>query len=189
MKAVGKKKIAVVEELHRSARRNFKRRRTIIKGYHDLFQADLAEFIPYAKVNKGYKYILIVIDCFSKFVWARPLKTKTGEEVTKAFNTILQGNTAAVPAVAPRNLQTDHGKEFYNTHFAKLASKHNINHYSTYSVVKAAIVERVIRTLKHKLYKTFSLRGNYKWVDILQDTVTSYNNTKHHETGRCATAH
>lgn len=171
------KKLTVVEELHRYARKNFKRRRTVIKGYRDLFQADLIEFIPYARLNRGYKYVLIAIDCFSKFVWAKPLKTKNGKEVTNAMKIILQ------TGLYPRNLQTDHGKEFYNKHFAKLMRKHDINHYSTYSTIKAAIVERVIRTIKHKLYKAFSFRGKYKWFDILQSTVTSYNNTKHRTIG------
>jgi len=138
----------VVNELHKPARKNFKRRRITIKGLDDLWQADLAEMGNYAKDNKNFKYLLVVIDCFSKFLWAKPLKNKTGPEVTNAMIAIFNESKRSCI-----NLNTDQGTEFYNVHFKKLMQKHNINHYSTFTVKKAAIVERVIRTLKERLYK------------------------------------
>ncbi|XP_056645808.1 uncharacterized protein LOC130451034 [Diorhabda sublineata] len=83
----------------------------------------------------------------------------------------------------PKNLQSDQGTEFYNTKFKTLMKKHNINHYSTFSTKKAAIAERVIRKLKTKLYKHFSLIGKYKWIDILPKITKEYNNTKHNKIG------
>lgn len=68
----------VVEEIRKQKRINFKRQRVIIKGLNDLFQADLVDMKEYARESKGFYYILIVIDCFSKYVWVVPLKTKTG---------------------------------------------------------------------------------------------------------------
>ncbi|KAJ8950050.1 hypothetical protein NQ314_008056 [Rhamnusium bicolor] len=73
----------------------------------------------------------------------------------------------------------DQGTEFYNVHFKNLMKKYKVNHYSTYSTKKAAIVERVIRTLKERLYKYFSLNGSYRWIDILSDIVKDYNNRWH----------
>lgn len=139
---------------------------------------DLAEMRPYAHQNKGYKMIMVVIDCFSKFLWTRPLKTKTGEEITRTFSDILTST-----ARWPKNLQTDQGTEFYNSKFQSLMKKRNINHYNTFTVKKAAIAERVIRTLKSKLYKYFSLNGTYKWIDVLQQLTKEYNSTRHHKTG------
>lgn len=69
-------KETVAHELHKPARKNYKRRRVIIKGLHDLWQADLVEMQPYAKSNKGFRYILVVINAFSKYVWVMPLKSK-----------------------------------------------------------------------------------------------------------------
>lgn len=167
----------VVNELHRPARRNFKRRRVIIRGLNDLFQADLVEMIPYAKINRNYRYILIVINTFSKFVWAFPIKRKSGKEVTEAISKIFTRRQNV-----PKNLQTDLGKEFYNREFQDLMKKYKINHYSTFSNVKASIVERVNRTLKNMMWKEFSFQGNYKWLSLLPEIVHKYNTTKHHTT-------
>ena len=75
-------KLKIVNELHRTARKNFLRRHTIIKGYKDLWQIDLAEMQQYAGKKDGYRYIVVCINCFSKFVYTRPVKNKTGVEVT-----------------------------------------------------------------------------------------------------------
>lgn len=169
------KKRQVVEEIHGPARINFTRRKVIIKGFDDLFQADLVEMIPYAKENNAYKYILVVINCFSKFVWAKPLRSKNGIEVTKEMEDIFKEQS-------PKNLQTDMGNEFYNKHFENLTKKYKVNHYSVYSEKKACIVERVNRTLKNMMWKEFNMQGNYRWVRMLQEIVKKYNNTKHRTT-------
>lgn len=164
----------IVDELHKSARKNFPRRRVIVKGINDLLQADLVEMIPYASVNKNYKYLLTVINVFSKYAWAIPLKTKTATEVTGAMNSILE--KLKTP---PTNIQTDDGKEFFNNQFKQLMKKYGINHYSTYSGLKASIVERFNRTLKNNMWKQFSMQGSYKFLNILQQLVDKYNNAKH----------
>ena len=83
-------KNTIINELHRPARRRFPRSRTIIKGLDDLWQADLAEFQPFARDNKGHKYVLVIIDCFSKFLWLRPLKDKSGLNVSRAMASVLE---------------------------------------------------------------------------------------------------
>lgn len=167
-------KLQVVNEIHRSARKNFQRRNVILKGIGDLWQADLIDLQGYAKSNKGFKYVLTVIDAFSKFAWTTPLKTKEKREVKLAMDGILRNSSA------PKNLQTDFGKEFYNNEFEHLMKSYKINHYSTFSTKKASIVERLIRTLKSKLYKYFSLSGKYKWIGKpLNDIVYTYNNSVH----------
>jgi hypothetical protein len=169
-----KEKVQLVNELHKPIRRNFKRRSTIIKGLDDLWQADLAQMNMYSSSNKNHNFILVVIDCFSKYVWVRALKTKNSVEVTKAFKSILVNEKRQ-----PNNLQTDQGKEFFNIEFNTLMKKYNINHYNTYCCKKASIVERYIRTLKERLFKYFSLNGSYKWIDILPTIASVYNNTVH----------
>lgn len=176
--SISAEKFQVVKELHTQARRNFSRRRVIVRGLNETWQSDLLQIDQHARENKGYKYILVVIDIFSKYLWTESLKDKSGNSVTSAFESILKRVDQT-----PKNLQTDNGKEYYNTCFNNLMKQYSINHYSTYSTKKAQIAERVIRSLKELLYKSFSLRGTYRWYDILSKITNEYNHRKHRTIG------
>ena len=170
----GIEKKTVVDELHRPARKHFHRRKVFQVGINDTFQIDLVEMIPYAAENNDYKYLLTAIDIFSKKAFARALKTKTGAEVAKAMDSIITENGSP-----PRNVHSDQGKEFFNKDFKNLMKKYNINLYNTFSELKASIVERFNRTLKTKMWKMFSLNGNYQWINHLQSLIDDYNNSVH----------
>lgn len=164
----------IVNELHKYKRKFFTRRKVILKGIDDLFQADLVEMIPLAKINNGYKYILTIIDCFSKYAWAIPVKNKSAKSISAAMRKTIEESHRI-----PKNLQTDLGKEFYNHNFSDLMKEFKINHYSTYTHLKASIVERFNRTLKERMWKLFSFNGTYKWINIIEDILKDYNNTIH----------
>ena len=178
VKAVTKSREQVVKELHKPARYKFKRRRFIQYGLDDTFASDLAQLDRYARENKGFKYILVVIDCFFKFLWTRPLKSKNAKDVTNAMSHILNQSKRI-----PKKLLTDNGKEYYNASFQRLMEKHHIHHYSTFSPLKASIAERVIRTIKEKLFRLFTLNGNHKWIDLIGNITDTYNKTKHSTIG------
>lgn len=171
-------KLQLTEELHHAARRNFDRRRTQMRGINDTLQADLVEMIPYASENRGMKYILTAINIFSKKAYACPLKSKTGQEVNKALESIL--NSMGHPI---KNIHTDRGKEFYNSTVSAMLKRRKIHLYSTFSTMKAAICERFNRTLKSRMWKQFSFRGTYKWIDILPGLMSDYNDSKHRTIG------
>lgn len=135
-------KFDIVKELHAPARKNFKRRAVDIRDLDETWQADLVDMSAYAKENEGHKYLLTVIDIFSKFAWAIPLKSKNGKDVTIAMESILKCTRV------PINLHVDNGTEFYNSTFKKLSTKYHIHMYSTYTHIKAGICERFNRTLK-----------------------------------------
>ncbi|XP_015123511.1 uncharacterized protein LOC107045691 [Diachasma alloeum] len=167
------KKATVVEELHRPARRNYPRRRVEVRGLDETWQADLVDMSAYYRENGGYKFLLTVIDIFSKYAWAVPTKTKNGKDVSSAMKSILEQGRV------PQKLHVDRGKEFYNSQFKRLMQNYSITMYSTFSNLKASICERFNRTLKEKMWKQFSLQGTYKWIPIVTNLVQSYNNTKH----------
>lgn len=164
----------VAEEIHRPARRNYGRLRTQMRGINDTLQADLVEMIPYARHNRGMKYILTVINIFSKKAYARPLKNKSAEDVKMALESIIRSLGHPI-----RHIHTDRGREFYNNTVRGMLQQHNIHLYSTFSRMKAAICERFNRTLKSRMFKRFSLLRANKWLDILPKLVAEYNNTKH----------
>ena len=158
--------------LHRPFRKTFPTRKYQTSGPNELWQMDLMEMIPYARINKGYRYILTCIDVFSRFARAQPVKNKSGQDVCKAVKTMIS-------KTQPRYIQTDLGKEFYNNHVQMLLKKHKIKHYTVYSQFKAALVERFNRTLREKLNRYFTHSGKKIWYKILPTLVNTYNNSKH----------
>ena len=163
----------VVEEIHRPARINFKRRRVILKGLKDLYQADLCELGPYATENNGFKYILVIINWFLKYLWALPLKTKTGKEVAEKLEIVFK------ESLPPKPFQTDQGTEFLLKNCQQLLKKYINKHYYTFSEKKASVVKRVIKTLKCITWKELNVNGSYKWYSWLPTIVKQYNNRKH----------
>ncbi|RWS21429.1 uncharacterized protein B4U80_03057, partial [Leptotrombidium deliense] len=109
--------------LHKPARRHFKRNRIIVEGIDEQWQADLVDMQQFQNQNDGNKYILTVIDVFSKYAWAEPVKNKSANNIVKAFAKIYKDRI-------PFYLQTDKGKEFMNTDFKKLMKKFNIIHFT-----------------------------------------------------------
>ena len=125
----------LADELHKPIRRKFSKRQVKVNGVDAIWAADLVDMQSFSRQNKGYKHILMIIDIFSKYGWAIPLKTKTGVEVSKAFKTIWLD-------VAPQKLWTDDGTEFINSHMHKLMSEYNVERYSTQNEEKSCVVER-----------------------------------------------
>ena len=76
--------------LHRPARRHFPRNRIFVSGIDRQWQADLADMVGLTRDNSGHRYILTVIDVFSKYAWAEPVKSKDAKTVTEAFAKILR---------------------------------------------------------------------------------------------------
>ncbi|XP_018347286.1 PREDICTED: uncharacterized protein LOC108751547 [Trachymyrmex septentrionalis] len=136
---MSEKRLLVADELHSPPRRNFPQKHVIVHGYDDLYQADVVKMHPYTRINRSYHYSLTVINVLSKHVQAVPLKLKSGNEMTQAIITkIIRGDGRY-----PKNLQTNRGKEFYNSDVQKLLKKHNVD-YSTYSVMKARSLNRTV---------------------------------------------
>ena len=133
--------------LHKPRRRRFPTLPVLVFNMYEQWVADLVEVQNISKYNKGMRYLLMVIDAFSKYAWVEPIKTKTGKAVTEAFEKILK----CAKGRKPLNLQTDDGKEFYNSTFAALMKQKNIHHFSTSGDTKASIVERFNRTFKERL--------------------------------------
>ncbi len=168
-----------VYNLHQPTRKRFPTRRYLVRGLDSQWQADLVEMQQYERINGGYRYILTVVDVFSRYAWTRAVKRKTGIDVSDALESILHEGRK------PTYLQTDQGLEFYNHHVTNMLKKYQVELFSVYSQHKAALVERFNRTLKGKMYRAFTHFGNYKWLDILSKLTKSYNKSHHRSIG-CA---
>ena len=160
--------------LHKPRRRRFPTAPVVVFGIDEQWTTDLIEVINIAKHNHGYRYLLTVVDVFSKHAWVQPVKNKTGKAVTEAFEKILKNGDRK-----PINLQTDDGKEFYNKTFQDLMKRKGIHHFSTSGDTKASVVERFNRTLKQRLYRYFTVNNTLNFVPVLQDLVQGYNRSFH----------
>ena len=166
----------LADELHKPIRRNFPKRRVIVRNVDDTWCSDLVDMQKLSKWNKGYKYLLMVLDLFSKYGWIVPLKTKTGLEVSKAFESIFKKGK-------PKKLWVDKGKEYYNKNMLDLLAKNNIEIYSTENEEKSSVCERWNRTIKEKMYKRFTMQNNTVYIEILPKILSSYNNSKNRSIG------
>ena len=128
------------------------------------------------------RYFLTVIDVFSKFAWAGPVHSKDAKAINAAFDQVLK---AAHPRY-PRRLQTDKGKEFFNSTFQVVMKCNGIQHFATESELKAAVVERVNRTIKTRIWTYLSDRGTVRWVDVIQDLVEASNHSHNRSIGMAA---
>ena len=152
------------DELHKPIKPNFTRQRVIVNGIDKIWCSDLIEVQQFSKWNKGYGYLLMLLDLFSKYGWIVPLKDEKGETVTEAFKTIYR-------LIMGKNIMTKNMKD--------LLQKHNITLYSTENEEKSIVCERWNRKIKTKMWKQFTVQGNTVYLDTLPKILKQYNNTKH----------
>ena len=120
-----------------------------------------------SRYNKGIKFLLCVIDIFSKYTWVVLSKDEKGISFVKAFQIILkQSNTRK-----PNKIWVDKGSEFYNASFKKWLQDNDIVMYSTHNEGKSVVAERFIRTLKSKIYKYMTSISKSVYINKLDDIV------------------
>ena len=124
-----------VYSLQKPIRHRFKKRRVIVSKIDDQWQADLVDMQKNKSQNKNFNYNLTVIDIFSKFAWAIPIKNKTGDSITRAFKIIFKDRI-------PTKLHTDKGLEFINKSTQNLFKRKGIHWFATENETKAQVVER-----------------------------------------------
>jgi hypothetical protein len=137
------------------------------------WDADLMDMSSLAKYNGGVTFVLVAIDIFSRFLLVAPLKSKRGKDVAEAFAAIF------AKGKRPYKIRTDKGSEFTNHVVQQYLKDQGVGHFVTQNEVKANYAERVIKTIKGRIYKYFTKKQTYEYVSHLQDFVDSYNHTYH----------
>ena len=127
-----------------------------------------------SKFNKRFKFLLCVIDIYSKYAWVVPLKDKKGVSIVNVFQSILKKSNRK-----PNKIWVDKESEFCNSHFKKWLKDSSIEMYSTHNEGKTVVAERFIRTIKNKIYKYMTSISKNVYIDKLDDIVHKYNNKKH----------
>ena len=158
---------------HRQIRKNFKRNPIVSKHIDHIWNADLLE-TPFPKYNNNCRYILIVVDNLSKFCWAKALRNKKSEIVKKSFVEIFR-NSKRKPVI----FCTDAGTEFTNRILKKYLKYRKITHLILRDQSKAVLAERLIRTIKEKIFKYLSFNKTKRYIDVLDNIIDNYNETVH----------
>ena len=169
-------KIFIEEIYSKPPQKNYPTNKIVYNHIDEIWSIDLADMIDYKiSNNKGYRYIFIIIDNFSKYLWAIPLKNKYSQTITNEFSNIITTSKRK-----PLKLESDRGTEFYNSIFQNFIKNKNIQHYSRYTDKGPSIAERVIRTVRNLLKKPVFEKGKADWLSELTSVVKKYNNTIHH---------
>ena len=144
----------------------------------DIWSLDILDLKDYGPENKrGYRYVLVTIDNFSKYGWTVPLKNKNAQTIKDSFENILISSKRK-----PNLIESDRGKEFYNNIFQDFLNKNNIKLYSRNSSYGAVFAERFNRTIRDLLKKIVFEHGDAKWIDILPTITKQYNYRIHSST-------
>ena len=171
-------KIFIDEIYSTPPKNNYPTNNSIIKSIDDTWSSDLLDMNDYGpKNNKGYRYILLVIDNFSKFGLTVLLKNKYAQSITDAFSQIIKTSKRK-----PNLLETDDGKEYVNGNFNEFLNNNNIKRYSRYTDKGAVFAERFKKTIRNLLKKPVFEKGNADWTNELPSVIKKYNNTFHHST-------
>ena len=152
---------------YRPIRLRFPRLKVIVKDINEIWSVDLAFVDKLSKYNRNVKYLLVAVDCLSRYLRVEPLKTKYATETASAFKKMIKNKQ-------PQKVWVDDGTEFLGA-FKTLCNKRGIHLYSTFSEKKSAFAERNIRSLKNIIYKYLEEKWTYSYIDKLDQFVKTIN--------------
>ena len=171
-------KIFINEIYSKPPKRNYATNKTDVYFIDDIWSLDILDLKDYGpENNRGYRYVLVIIDNFSKYGWTVPLKNKNDQTMKDSFENILTSSKRK-----PNLIESDRGKEFYNNIFQDFLNKNNIKLYSRNSSYGAVFAERFNRTIRDLLKKPVFEKGDGNWIDVLPTITKQYNNTIHTST-------
>ena len=171
-------KIFINETYSRGPKKNYDTNKTNVYYIDNIWSLDILDLKDYGiENNRGYRYVLVTIDNFSKFGWTVPLKNKNAQTIKDSFENILISSKRK-----PNLIETDHGKKFYNNIFQDFLIKNNIKLYSRNTSLGAVFAERFNRIIRDLPKRPVFEKGDGNWIDVLQTITKQYNNRIHSST-------
>lgn len=159
---------------HHIRRRTYPRPRVIVTLINQIWGGDLAVFEKYKHSNRGFAYLLVVVDLFSKMTYLQPVKNRQSKTIIEAFKIIFERTKQR-----PMYLWFDQATEIFSKSFLSFAKQEKFKVYNTFSKVKSAFSERKILDIKRKIEKHFAVTKRKNWVDIVAKLEHSFNHTWH----------
>ena len=163
-------KIFINEIYSKPPKKYYPTNKTDVYHFDDIWSLDILDLKDHGpENNRGYKYVLVIIDNFSKYGWTIPIKNKKAQTIKDSFENILINSKRK-----PNLLESDRGKEFYNNIFQDFLNKNDIKFYSRNSSYGAVFAERFNRTIRDLLKRPAFEKGDGKWIGILQTITKQY---------------
>ena len=159
-------------ELNKPVINKFPRKEIIVNHIDEIHSCDLVDMQKYYRINKGYKYIFTNIDIFSKYSWSFPLKSKKISDIKQCFQKIFKERK-------PKFIWSDQESAFFSKEMLKFFEDNNVKIYYTNSNLKAVVMERLNRSLRELMMKSFVKNNNTIWYNILPNLIKKYNNRYH----------
>ena len=159
--------------LYKPIRKTFSRSRVIVDTINSMWDGDLADMSSISKYNDGYKFLFVLIDVFSRYLFIAPLKDKKHQSILHALRTIFTRGRK------PKILRTDKGVEFKNRWVKTFLQDEGVGVIYTQNETKANYAERVIRTMRNLINRYSMKNQTYKYIDVLQKLVATYNSRPH----------
>ena len=157
-------KTFINEIYSRGPKKNYPTNKTNVYHIDDIWSLDILDLKDYGiENNRGYRYVLVTIDNFSKYGWTILLKNKNALTIKDSFKNILLNSK-----IKPNLIESDRGKEFYNNIFQDFLNKNNIKLYSRNSSYGAVFVERFNHTIRDLLKKPVFEKDDGNWIYYLQ---------------------
>ena len=171
-------KILINEIYSQPPKKYYSTNKTDVYRIDDTWSLDILDLKDYGpENNRGYRYVLVIIDNFSKFGWTVPLKNKNSQTIKDSFESILINSKKK-----PNLIESDRGEEFYNNMFQDFLNENNIKLYSRNTSYGAVFAERFNRTIRDLLKKVIFEHGDANWIDVLPTITKQYKIKVHSST-------
>lgn len=161
-----------VYTLHKKVNRQLQRPRVVVSEVDQQWDGDTVNFVKYKKQNKGYAYLLVLIDIMSRFAITVPLLSLKGDEMEKTLRKVFKHHK-------PKSIRFDKGSEFQNKWVQKYLSSKKIHCFFTTQTPKANYAERLILTLKRRITRYMHKNDTERWIDIIANVTKAYNLSRH----------
>ncbi len=161
------------KELHAPVVSRYPMRKIYVDGLDNTWAIDLVDMSEWAASNSGFKWMLNIVDVFSRYAWSVPMQNKTAPIVLEALKSVVKSGRK------PKKIWWDQGGEFVNVKMNAYLKKEDIVGYHTYGTYGSVMVERFNRTLKGRMWRRFTEENTRRWVDMLPQLLQEYNNSKH----------
>ena len=171
-------RIFINEIYSKGAKRNYVTNKTDVYHIDDIWSLDILDLKDYGpENNRGSRYVLVIIDNFSKFGWTVLLNVKNCQTIKDCFEKVL-----IISKRSPKLIETDRGKEFYNNIFQSFLKNNNIKLYSRNTHLGVVFAESFKESIRDLLKKLVFERGDGNWIDILSTITKQFNNRIHSST-------